>query len=72
MSKTSYTDAELQEFEAIILKKMNRAKEDLKILQEQISNSTGSGDGDYKFNGLEDSNAMTEKEQLNQMAARQA
>ena len=40
MSKTSYTDAELQELEAIILK-MNRAKEDLKILQEQISNSTG-------------------------------
>jgi DnaK suppressor protein len=72
MSKTSYTDAELQEFEAIILKKMNRAKEDLKILQEQISNGTGSGDGDYKFNGLDDSNAMTEKEQLNQMAARQA
>ena len=33
MSKTSYTDAELQEFEAIILKKMNRAKEDLKILR---------------------------------------
>lgn len=71
--KTRYGDDELQEFKAIINKKVGVANKELKYLQEQISNTSGNGTDDTvsKFSGLEDGAGTMEKEYLNQMASRQ-
>jgi DnaK suppressor protein len=37
--KTRYSDSELQEFKEIILKKLNKAKSDLKMLTEAYINN---------------------------------
>ncbi|MCD8528806.1 MAG: TraR/DksA C4-type zinc finger protein [Chitinophagales bacterium] len=71
--KTRYTDAELQEFKELIEEKIKHAREELKEYQDQIlQKSAGSTDTDYKFNGLEDSSFLVEREYLSQMAGRQA
>lgn len=70
--KTKYTDDELQEFKGIIEEKLNNARAELKDYQDQIlKKNTGSSDTDYKFNGLEDSSLLVEREYLSQQAARQ-
>jgi RNA polymerase-binding transcription factor DksA len=71
--KTSYSDAELEEFRELINKKIAAAREELKYLQEQINrnSSIGDTDADTTFSGLEDGTASVEREYLNQMAARQ-
>ena len=71
--KTRYSDAELQEFRALIEGKLLEAREELLNYQDQIlKKNTGSSDSDYKFNGLEDSSLLVEREYLSQMAGRQA
>lgn len=71
--KTRYNDKELLEFKDIINKKLISAKSELQYLQEQISssNSHGTSDTAATFKVLEDGATTLEKEQLNQMAARQ-
>ena len=70
--KTRFTDQELQEFKTLIESKLESAKAELTDYQNQIQKKEGGGaDSDYKYNGLEDSGLMAEREYLNQMAVRQ-
>lgn len=71
--KTRYSDAELQEFKAIILEKLRIAKEELASLTSSLSNSNANGTDDTAgtYKTLEDGSATLEKEQTNQLAARQ-
>ena len=71
--KTRYSDAELQEFKEIILEKLRVAKEELASLTMSLNSSNGNGTDDTAgtFKTLEDGSATLEKEQTNQLAARQ-
>jgi DnaK suppressor protein len=71
--KTRYSDAELQEFKEIILEKMRTAKEELNALASSLSspNANGTDDTAGTYKTLEDGSATLEKEQINQLAARQ-
>lgn len=71
--KTRYSDAELQEFKELITEKLNSAKEELASLTNSLSspNQNGTDDTAGTYKTLEDGSATLEKEQLNQLAARQ-
>jgi len=71
--KTRYSDAELQEFKEIILAKLRIAKEELAALTSSLSSSNANGTDDTAgtYKTLEDGSATLEKEQTNQLAARQ-
>ncbi|MCC2599726.1 TraR/DksA family transcriptional regulator [Sphingobacterium sp. FBM7-1] len=71
--KTRYNDAELQEFKEIILEKLRIAKEELAALTSSLSSSNANGTDDTAgtYKTLEDGSATLEKEQTNQLAARQ-
>ncbi len=71
--KTRYSDAELQEFKEIILEKLRIAKEELSALTSALSSSNANGTDDTAgtYKTLEDGSATLEKEQTNQLAARQ-
>lgn len=64
--KSRYSDSELEEFRAIILKKIAVAEEELKENHEQLQNKDS-----VKYNYLEDSALMAEREYLNTQANRQ-
>jgi DnaK suppressor protein len=71
--KTKYSGSELQEFEALIMKKIDAAKAELTELKRSLTKSGDSGD-DISNNStkvLEDGADTMEKENLNQLAARQ-
>jgi len=73
IEKTNYSDSELIEFKELIDRKLVEARIELKDYQDQIlKKNTGSSDTDYKFNGLEDSSLLVEREYLSQQASRQA
>jgi len=71
--KTRYSDVELQEFKTIILDKIKVAKEELTSLTNSLNNSNANGTDDTAgtYKTLEDGSATLEKEQTNQLAARQ-
>jgi len=71
--KTRYSDTELQEFKNLILEKLRIAKEELSALTKTLSNSNANGTDDTAgtYKTLEDGSATLEKEQTNQLAARQ-
>ncbi|HMR18404.1 MAG TPA: TraR/DksA C4-type zinc finger protein [Sphingobacterium sp.] len=71
--KTRYSDSELLEFKNIILEKLRIAREELSALTTTLSNSNANGTDDTAgtFKTLEDGSATLEKEQTNQLAARQ-
>src|SRR5690606_24156213 len=71
--KTHYNDAELQEFKELILEKIRVAREELNSLAKSLSNpnSNGTDDTAGTFKTLEDGSVTLEKEQINQLAARQ-
>jgi len=71
--KTRYCDSELQEFKDIILDKLRIAKEELSSLTATLNNSNANGTDDTAgtYKTLEDGSATLEKEQTNQLAARQ-
>jgi len=71
--KTRYSDAELQEFKDIILDKLRIAREELTSLTQSLStpNTNGTDDTAGTYKTLEDGSATLEKEQINQLAARQ-
>lgn len=71
--KTRYSDAELQEFKEIILDKIRIAREELNSLASSLSNPNLNGTDDTAgtYKTLEDGSATLEKEQINQLAARQ-
>lgn len=70
--KTKYNDAELGEFRELISDKIKAAREELTELASVLSSSNSNGD-DAAIAGktLEDGSATFEKEQTNQLAARQ-
>lgn len=71
--KTRYSDTELQEFKDLILEKLRMAKEELASLSQSLSNPNLNGTDDTAgtYKTLEDGSATLEKEQINQLAARQ-
>lgn len=71
-NKTRYSDNELQEFKELIENKIRMAREELDELAASLSSSNSNGD-DAAIAGktLEDGSATYEKEQTNQLAARQ-
>jgi RNA polymerase-binding transcription factor DksA len=72
IKKTKYSDSELQEFRGLIEQKIIMAREELNELAGTLSASNTNGD-DAAIAGktLEDGSATYEKEQINQLAARQ-
>jgi len=71
--KTRYSDSELQEFKELILEKLRSSREELLSLTASLSNpnSNGTEDTSGAYKTLEDGSATLEKEQINQLAARQ-
>lgn len=70
--KTRYSDEELQEFEELILQKLNKAKEELSTLKASLNReSDDTGDSFSSIKTLEDGADTAEKEQLSQLAGRQ-
>lgn len=70
--KTKYSDTELEDFKKLIENKIRIAREELQELASSLSASNSNGD-DAAIAGktLEDGSATLEKEQINQLAARQ-
>ncbi len=71
--KTRYSEADLLEFKGIILDKLRSAREELNSLATSLSspNANGTDDTAGTYKTLEDGSATLEKEQINQLAARQ-
>jgi len=72
-NKTRYSDSELQEFKELIQDKLRSSKEELNALTTSLSNPNANGTEDTSgaYKTLEDGSATMEKEQINQLAARQ-
>lgn len=73
MAKERYSDEELQEFKEIIIKKMNDAQEDLKIVKKQLNHEDDNSAKDtvHTFNMMEDGSEVLSREDMAQMAFRQ-
>ena len=71
--KTRYSDEELEEFRAIILYKLEKARSDLKVLTEALSNNDehGTNDTSPTFKVLEEGYHVLSKEENGKLAARQ-
>jgi len=71
--KTRYSDEELQEFRAIIMKKLEEARAGLKILTEAYTtqNANDTNDTSPSFKILEEGSQVLSKEENSQLAARQ-
>jgi DnaK suppressor protein len=71
--KTRYSESDLQEFKGLLLEKLRSAKEELNSLATSLSspNANGTDDTAGTYKTLEDGSATLEKEQINQLAARQ-
>lgn len=72
--KTRYSDMELKEFETLINGKLNKARDEFKILKETLNRNNDEGTdstsgGNTKV--LEDGAETAEKENMSQLAARQ-
>ena len=72
-SKTKFSDAELAEFKAIILKKIEKAEQDLDMLREQFANDKNNGTDDTspQFKSFEEGSSVMSKERNSQLATRQ-
>jgi DnaK suppressor protein len=70
---TKYSETDLQEFKTIILDKLQTAQGELGTLTQSLSstNVNGTDDTSGTYKTLEDGSATMEKEQTNQLAARQ-
>ena len=72
-SKTKFSDAELAEFKAIILKKIEKTEQDLDLLREQFANDKNNGTDDTspQFKSFEEGSSVMSKERNSQLATRQ-
>jgi RNA polymerase-binding transcription factor DksA len=73
-NKTRYSDEELKEFQTLIIGKLDKAREEFKILKETLNRNNDEGTdstsgGNTKV--LEDGAETAEKENMSQLAARQ-
>lgn len=73
MTKTRYSDSELNEFKELILKKLAEAQEDLDLLKGSLSHNDdhGTDDTGRTFNMMEDGSDTLSREEVAQLAARQ-
>lgn len=71
--KTRYSDEELQEFKEIIMNKLAKAREDLKMLMEAytMDGEHGTDDTSPTFKVLEEGYQVMSKEENSRLAARQ-
>ena len=71
--KTRYSDKDLQEFKKLILGKLQIAKDEFSKMQKSLQNPNEYGDGNTsnQYLTLDDGASTFEKENLNQLAARQ-
>ena len=71
--KTRYSDAELEEFRAIILEKLELAKRDYDLLKSGLTNSDGNDTADTSptFKVLEEGASTLSKEEAGRLAQRQ-
>jgi len=71
--KLKYSSNELQEFEDLIVAKLEKAKQELSFIKETLSRNseTGTDDSYNSSKLLEDGADTMEKESLSQLAARQ-
>ena len=71
--KTRYSDAELEEFRAIILEKLEKAKKDYDLLRSGVTNSDGNdvADPSATVKVLEEGAATLSKEEAGRLAQRQ-
>jgi RNA polymerase-binding transcription factor DksA len=71
--KVRYSDEELQEFKEIIIAKLDKAKEDLKMLMEAYTNQDENGTDDTSptFKVLEEGYQVLSKEENSRLASRQ-
>ena len=71
--KTRYSDEELQEFKDIILRKLEEARDGLKMLTEAYTtqNANDTNDTSPSFKILEEGSQVLSKEENGQLAARQ-
>lgn len=71
--KKRFNDEELEEFRQIILKKLEEARKDLKLLTEAYTNNNENGTNDTSptFKVLEEGYLVLSKEENSQLAARQ-
>ncbi len=71
--KIRYSDNDLQEFKEIILKKIENAEEDLRLLQDSYKNGAGNGTEDTSptFRSFDDGSDTMAKEANRQLAVRQ-
>ena len=72
--KTRYSDEELMEFKDLIIKKLEKAKEDYELLKSTItqSESNDTQDTSPTFKVLEEGAATLSKEEAGRLATRQA
>jgi len=68
-----YSDTELEKFKKIILKKIDSAKQDLKLLKDSYSNASTNGTDDTysSFKSFEEGSQTLSKESNTMLAARQ-
>ncbi|KAF0131700.1 MAG: putative DnaK suppressor protein [Bacteroidetes bacterium] len=71
--KTRFSDEELEEFRQIIINKLDKARSDLKLLSEALSNEDENGTNDTSptFKVLEEGYQVLSKEENGRLAARQ-
>lgn len=71
--KTRYSDAELQEFKALILEKLEAAKNEYENLRAAVMNADGNDTGDTSptFKNMEEGAATLSKEDAGRLAQRQ-
>jgi DnaK suppressor protein len=71
--KTKYSKDELEEFRGIINEKLDKAKEDLQLLVDQLSHKDDHGTDDTSptFKLMDEGSEVLSREEINQLAARQ-
>ena len=71
--KTRYSDAELEDFKAIINSKLTEAKTDLDLLNDTMSlkDDNGTDDTSPNFKLIEDGSDVLSREETSQLAVRQ-
>jgi DnaK suppressor protein len=71
--RTRYSEEELVEFETLINDKIAKAQNELSILKQSLNRNSESGTGDTNITSkvLEDGAETSQKESMNELAARQ-
>ncbi len=70
--KTRYTDEELEEFKALILQKLEKARKEYETLRADVMNANDTSDTSPTFKVLEEGAYTLSKEESSRLAQRQA